>query len=736
MPLADIDNMVFMGETVTTGEGRFVVIGTGMATELGKLANLTQEMKDDLTPMQKQMRKLGKNIATLSVFIGILVMIAGQYFHLSLYENFLFALALAVSVVPEGLPAAVLVALSLGMKKLLKSNILAKKLNAVETLGSVSLICTDKTGTITRNELMVTKVIINNQIINVTGEGYNPEGKFFIDNKIINPGGIKNMDLLFKIGVLCNNASLVREDGHYKILGDPTEGAIIVAGKKYNPKDGIYELSEHKLHENPFSSERMRMSVIYKGKNTISYVKGSPDVMLDLCAEILINGRTQKMTEEHRNFIRNTYNAMSSRALRVLAFAYRNFQGLASNSRLSLETEAEKDLVWVGMMAMTDPPRHDVAEAIKECRNLGIKVIMITGDYEITARAIAENVGLISTNNKSASLAGGQPTINNDFIINGKALTSLKDSEIYHKIKNGVCVFARISPEQKLRIASVLKKYKEVIAMTGDGVNDAPALKRADIGVAMGIIGTDVSKQASDMILLDDNFASIVKGIKEGRTIFSNLKKFVHYIFTSNASELFSVAFGVLLGTPAPITAVQILSIDLATDVFPSFSLSAEPEEPSDGRNRLNNAKQKIMEWKGFRRIIYLGVIMAVGGVAAFFWSMIRGGWYFGEDIAKDSLLYVKSTTATYAVLAMSQMANLLQSRSETLSPFKLGFFKNRFAIFSIFIAFGILLLFMYVPFFQKYLRMRPIDGLDWIMVIAAFIAVFFWEEARKEGKD
>jgi len=743
VPLADIDNMVFMGETASTGEGKFVVTGTGMATELGKLASLTQEMKDDLTPMQKQMRKLGKNIATLSVFIGILVMIAGQYFHLSLYENFLFALALAVSVVPEGLPAAILVALSLGMKKLLKSNVLAKKLNAVETLGSVSLICTDKTGTITKNELMVTKVIVNNQAIDVTGEGYNPEGKFLINEKTIDPRKIGGLDLLFKIGTLCNNTSLVREDGHYKILGDPTEGAIIAAGKKYNPEDGIYELSEHKLHENPFSSERMRMSVIYekwevgsekweaeRERLVNSYVKGSPDVMLDLCAQILDNGIARNMTEEDRRNIKGIYNQMSSQALRVLSFAYRGLDtlgSLASKRKLSFQEggEAEKDLIWVGMMAMIDPPKPDVEKAIRECRNLGIKVIMITGDYEITAKAIAEQVRLI--NKKTEKLS------NCNLVINGKTLDTLSDKEIYSKIRDGACVFARIAPEQKLRIASVLKKYKEVIAMTGDGVNDAPALKRADIGVAMGIIGTDVSKQASDMILLDDNFASIVKGIKEGRTIFSNLKKFVHYIFTSNAGELFSVTLGVLLGSPAPITAVQILSIDLATDVFPSFSLSAEPEEPAGRKNGTSNAKQKIMGWKGFRRIIYLGIIMAVGGVAAFLWSMIRGGWYFGEDIAKDSLLYIKSTTATYAVLAMSQMANLLQSRSETLSPLKLGFFKNHFAIFSIFIALGILLLFMYVPFFQQYLHMRPIDGFDWIMVAATFAAIFFWEEARKE---
>ncbi len=727
--LADIDNMVFSGETVVTGEAHCVVTGTGMNTELGKIANLAQEVREDLTPMQKQMRRLGKDVTILAILIGIAVMIAGHYFKLSLYENFLFALALAVSVVPEGLPAAISVALSLGMKRLLKDNVLAKKLNAVETLGSVSIICTDKTGTITRNELTVTKVVVNNQIIDISGQGYKPEGSFSSGGKVINPSDIKNLDLLFKIGTLCNDASLVKNDEAYKILGDPTEGAMIVAGKKYNAQDGIYELGEHKINENPFSSERMRMSVIYRNKNIISYVKGSPDVMLNLCAQISDNGTMRNMTEEDKRNIKETYNQMSSQALRVLAFAYRDLDEVDENN---YEVEAERNLVWVGMMAMIDPPRIDVAEAIKECQDLGIKVIMITGDYEITARAIAEQVGLISTNNQ-------QLTTDNNFVINGKALSSLKDSEIYNKIKNGVCVFTRIAPEQKLRIASILKKYNEVVAMTGDGVNDAPALKRADIGVAMGVIGTDVSKEASDMILLDDNFASIVKGIKEGRTIFQNLKKFVHYVFTSNGSELFTVVFGVLLGIPSPITAIQILATDLGTDIFPSFSLGLEPAEPDsqtgENKSKIASSKQKVMTWKGFRRIFYIAVIMATGAVVAFIWSMLRGGWYFGEAMASESLLYIQSTTAAYAVISMTQMANLLQSRSEKLSPFKLGFFKNKYTIGAIFTSVAILLSLMYFPFFQKYLHMHPIVWQDWLVVIVTALLVFFWEERRKAGK-
>ncbi|HBR78833.1 MAG: putative cation-transporting ATPase, P-type family [Candidatus Moranbacteria bacterium GW2011_GWE1_35_17] len=716
VPIADIDNMFFMGETVVTGEGKFIVTGTGIDTELGKIAHLTGEMQEILTPMQKQMRKLGRSVTIFAVLVGLSVMIVGYYLGLSLYHNFIFALALAVSVVPEGLPAAISVALSLGMKRLLKYNVLAKKLNAVETLGSVSIICTDKTGTITKNELTVTQVVINNQEVELSGTGYSSEGHFLIGSKIVNPSEIKNLELLFRIGTLCNDAGIVSKDGVRTIVGDPTEGAIIVAGEKYNPKERYYEIGETKITENPFSSERMRMSVIYKNSETLSLVKGSPDVMIELCDFIKINDEIVPFDKEDKDEIKKMYNNMSAQALRVLAFAYRNLEDVDKNKYLE---ESEKSMTWVGMMAMIDPPRQDVKKAISECRSLGIKVVMITGDYEITASAIAKKINLIGE-------AGSYE------VISGKILNELSDNEIYKKIIQKDVIFARIAPEQKLRIATILKNNKQIIAMTGDGVNDAPALKKADVGVAMGIIGTDVSKEASDMILLDDNFSSIVQGIKEGRTIYGNLKKFVHYVFTSNASELLTVIFGVVLHIPSPIMAVQILAIDLATDVFPSFSLSLEPTEKGINKT-FKNSNEPIVSWKGFKRILYLGIIMAIGAVGAFVWSMMRGGWNWGEFVDENNLLYIQSTTAAYAVLAMTQMANLLQSRSEKLTPFELGFFKNKFVIGSIFISLGILLAFMYLPFFQKYLHLSPIVWQDWLVVIITSLAVYFFESMRKK---
>ncbi|HOW60357.1 MAG TPA: cation-transporting P-type ATPase [Candidatus Moranbacteria bacterium] len=724
LSVADISNMIFMGSTLTRGEAVAVVSQTGMDTALGKIAHLVSNVKEDETPLQKQMRVLGRDVTILAVSVGILVLIAGYYYEKSWYDNFLFALALAVSVVPEGLPAAVSVTLSLGMKKLLKHNVLAKKLNAVETLASVNIICTDKTGTITRNELMVTNIIAGGEDeFIVDGQGYEPKGNFYQFGRIVDHKKIPVLEKIMRIASLCNSSELIKDGEKFEITGDPTEGALIVAARKYNENFQKILKDEKKINEIPFSSEKMRMSVVYKNEKNesiSSYVKGSPDVLLDLCNQIQINGNVIPLSDGEKQKVRDSYNLMSKQALRVLAFAERNMNNVAENN---FTNEADKNLTWIGMMGMIDPPRLDVHKAIEDCINSGIKVIMITGDYELTAEAIARKIGLLKSKNSE--------------IINGKTLNQMTDEELFEKISQKEVVFARIAPEQKLRIATILKNNDAVIAMTGDGVNDAPALKKADIGVAMGVIGTDVSKEASDMILLDDNFASIVRVVKEGRTIYQNLKKFVYYVFTSNVSEFFTVIIGVLLQIPPPIAAVQILAVDLGTDIFPSFSLGLEPSEPGVMKRKPFNIKEKIINKQGIWRLIKVGLIMAIGAVITFILSMKRGGWDFGDKVDANSVLYIRSTTAAYAVIAMTQMANLLQARSETLSVFKIGFFRNKFAIISILVSIGILLSFMYIPFCQKYLHMLPIAWQDWVAVIISVIVVFIFEEGRKaEIKD
>lgn len=719
IPMSDIENMLFMGESVVMGEARAVVVATGARTQLGRLATLTAEVEESMTPLQKKMRTLGRNVALLSVAIGAAVVFVGQRFGLSWYDNFLLALALSVSVVPEGLPAAISVALALGMKRLLRHNVLAKRLSAVETLGSVTVICTDKTGTITRNELMVTRIVTGGATYEVGGEGYAPTGNFFdTEGELMNPRSMPNAELLFRIGTLCNDASLVSDaSGKYGIAGDPTEGAILVAARKFHTDPNFFLAGEHKISEIPFASDRMRMSVAYRNARVVSYVKGSPDVLLELATKYLDEqGRVIEFSEEMKRGVKEMYDGFSSKALRVLAFAYRDLEGV---SEIHYSEEMERDLVWVGMMAMIDPPRVDVAQAVDECRNLGLNVMMITGDYAVTAEAIARQVRLVGDDRPYAVIAG-------------RDLAKMTDDEVYRVFKEKDVVFARIAPEQKLRLATILRENGEVVAMTGDGVNDAPALKRADIGVAMGIMGTDVSKEAADMILLDDNFASIVRGVREGRTVYRNLRKFTHYVFTSNVSELFTVVLGLFLHIPAPILAVQILAIDLGTDILPSFALGVDPEEPDTIRKVDPRRERQIITWQGVRRLLALGSIMAIGAVATFVFSLMRHGWRFGETIAADNPIYLQAATATYVVLAITQMANLLQSRSETLSFFKVGIFRNLSVWGAIAFSFALVWSFMHVPFFQEYLRMTPIDAVDWTFVAIFTGLVFVYEEWRK----
>ncbi len=711
----DIDNMLFTGETVVAGAGRMVVVGTGAATELGRMASLTETIQTEPTPLQKKMAHFGRTVGLVSILVGGIVLVVGQYLGISLYENFLLALALAVSVVPEGLPAALSVAFALGMRRLLDRNVLAKKLSAVETLGSVSVICTDKTGTITKNELTVRTIVLGQALYHVSGEGYAPEGEFSLDSKPINAHELPGGDMIFRIGALCNDASLVSKEGRYTVLGDPTEGAILVASRKYNAHPDFFHSGSRKITVNPFASERMRMSVAYQNGNAMSYVKGSPDALFELATHWVTPEGRRVFTSADKVAVRALYDQLSSQSMRVLAFAYRDLDGIEESLYMD---EMEKDLTWVGMMAMIDPPRTGTKEAIGKCREYGIRVVMMTGDYEKTALAIGREIDFFASDAE-------------EMVVNGARVVTMSDHELRELLKKDI-IFARIAPAEKLRVAALLQREGHVVAMTGDGVNDALALKKADIGIAMGVIGTDVSKEAADMILLNDHFASIVLGIREGRTIFENLKKFIHYVFTSNASELFTVLFGFLLHIPTPITAIQILATDLATDLLPSFALGVEPEEPKKKREPLSKRKQRIMDWAGVRRILVLGLLMSSGAVAAFLLSLMRDGWTIGEALPTESLVYAKASTAAYIVIALTQMANLLQSRSATVPFFHMSFFSNPKIWIALTVSVCMMILFTTLPFFHQVLGMARIDWLDWCIAIMFTLLIFCYEEARK----
>ncbi|MBW2985019.1 calcium-translocating P-type ATPase, SERCA-type, partial [Candidatus Woesearchaeota archaeon] len=635
--VADRKNMVFSGTVITNGRGKAIVTGTGMTTEIGKIAKLIQEAKPALTPLQKKLKRLGKLLTILVVAISIIVFLVGVLRGHNIKEMFFAAIALAVAAIPEGLPAVVTIALALGVQRMVKRHALIRKLPSVETLGSCNVICSDKTGTLTHNEMTVRKLLTNNEIVNVTGAGYEPEGKFSKDPK--------NFELLLKIGALNNDAKHLKEDNKYKIIGDPTEGCLIVSAKKAGFDTAKLQKECPRTDEIQFSSERKRMTTIHKvnGKR-VAYMKGAPDVILNLCHRILINEKARILTGQDRKKILKTNENFASEALRVLGFAYKELD------KEKDEEEIESDMIFVGLQGMIDPPRKEVKDSVKECLEAGIKVVMITGDFIGTAEAIAKELGI-----------KGQA-------ITGEELEKIKDLE---KRAEDIAIYARVNPEHKMKIIHALKAKGHIVAMTGDGVNDAPALKRADIGIAMGITGTDVSKEASDMILTDDNFTSIVNAVEEGRVIFDNIKKFVFYLLSSNMGEVLTIFIAMLVGFPLPILALQILWINLVTDLFPALALGVDPPEPGIMKMPPRDPKERIMNKKRGMLMFVIGAIMMLGTLGLF-------KLYNPET----DLRYAQ--TVAFTVLMMFQMTNVLNCRSEDLSLFRVGVFKNKYLIAAI----------------------------------------------------
>ncbi|MCX6709926.1 MAG: HAD-IC family P-type ATPase, partial [Candidatus Woesearchaeota archaeon] len=558
--IGDRKNMLYSTTIVTRGRGRAIVTATGMHTEIGKIAKIISGEGEELTPLQKKLKRLGVFIGFLVISVCIAVFISQiikspqmissiKSLDLSIFQNkmfieiFLMAVSLAVAALPEGLPAVVTISLALGVQRMVKRNALIRKLPAVETLGCINVICTDKTGTLTCNEMTVKRIFVDEKFVEVEGEGYSTKGVFSSEPRDIIP--------LLKIGALCNNASI---DGG--LIGDPTEIALLVSAAKHGFSKKQLEEELLRVNEIPFESERKLMTTIHasvqggksKGK-VFSYVKGAPDVIIRRCNYILISGKIRRMSEKDRKEIIDANEKFASGALRVLGFAFREFHG--KETKENIEKNAENSLVFVGLQAMIDPPREEVKEAIEKCRTADIRVIMITGDHKTTAIAIAKELG-----------------------INGKVLTGdeIDRIESLDSVINDVSIYARVSPEHKLKIVAALRNKGYNVAMTGDGVNDAPALKKADIGIAMGITGTDVSKEASDMILTDDNFASIVNAVEEGRIIYDNIKKFVAYLLSSNLGEVLTIFTAILLNLPLPLIAIQILWINLATDGLPALA--------------------------------------------------------------------------------------------------------------------------------------------------------------------
>jgi len=683
--MPDQKNMIFSGTIVAAGRGEAVVTKTGMNTEIGKIAGMIAEAKREPTNLQKKLDSLGKWIGWAVIIIAVIVFIAGFFKgELELIEMFIFAVALAVAAIPEGLPAIVTVCLALGVQRMLKRHALIRKLPSVETLGSTSVICTDKTGTLTCNQMTVRKIYVDHLTIELTGSGYSTEGIFKINKKVVNP---KSFSRLFEISALCNDASFSGDE----LIGDPTEGALIVSAAKAGIKKEDLEKSHPRLGELGFSSERKRMSTYHNfdGKKTV-LCKGAPDVILELCDRILINGDLHRLTRDDKRNILKVNEVFSSEALRVLGFAFKESSYLEENN-----------MVFVGLQGMIDPPRPDVAEAIAKCKKAGIKIVMITGDHIGTARAIAKEIN-----------------------IEGRAITGqeLDEIEDLSEEVEDIGIYARVNPSHKVKILEAFRKKGHVVAMTGDGVNDAPALKKADIGISMGITGNDVAKEASDMILTDDDFASIVNAVEEGRGIFDNIMKFVQYLLSSNLGEILTIFIAILFsdffGNALPVIAIQILWINLATDGLPALALGVDPIEKDIMERKPRNAKENIITYKSTIKMVLYGLIIAVGTLAIFKIHNTPGNLAHAQTIA-------------FSTLVIFQMFNVLNCRSEEKSIFELGFFSNLKLIAAIILSLLLQIIVIYTPI-RVYFQTVSLSAMDWVYVVLMSSLVLIFGEILK----
>jgi potassium/sodium efflux P-type ATPase len=642
----------------------------------------------------------------------------------------MFAIGLILGNVPQGLMPTLTLALAMAVQRMVKRHALIKKLSSVETLGCTNVICTDKTGTLTTNQMSVKKIWINNKIIEVTGSGYDPKGSFSFQGSPLLAEAFKNdnLDLLFRTAVLCNTAKLIspsNEQNYWSIIGDPTEGALLTLAQKAG-FDYEQQCRHSPLQKRfPFESVRKRMSSINKlpDGSLCVFVKGSPKEILELSSKIVLDEKIAELTSLRKSEIIAQLDSFAEDGLRVLGMAYRPFEA-KELSGVSAE-KIEKDLIFIGITGMYDPPRPEVKDAVSVCRKAGIRVVMITGDYQITALSIAKQVGIVSS---------GDPEV-----ITGTELTNLTDEQLKNKLTKKELIFARVNPEHKLRVVNTFKELGNIVAVTGDGVNDAPALKRADIGIAMGLRGTDVAKEAAEMVLIDDNFASIVAAIEEGRAVFDNIRKFITYIFAHLVPEAIPYIFYVILKIPVPITVMQILAIDLGTEILPALALGIEKPEPGvmdvPPRPKKKGVIDKIVLFRGY---VFLGLLEAAAVLTVYYFVLYQGGWRPGmqlepNDTTFSNPLHLKAITMVFLGIVVMQIANVFACRSDRHSVFKLGFFSNKF----IFLGIAFELLFaaaiIYIPFFQKVFQTTAIGWSDWAILFVFSVLIFFLEELRKK---
>ncbi|QAA76092.1 MAG: hypothetical protein BIP78_0326 [Candidatus Bipolaricaulis sibiricus] len=702
-PLADRTNMVWSSTAVTGGRGLAVVVATGMHTALGKVAARVRETGREQTPLQRRLARLGTVLGVAGIALAGLMFLVGLLKGFDWLEMVLFSVAVAVSAIPEGLPAVISVTLALGVQRMARRHAIIRRLPAVETLGSTTVICSDKTGTITRNEMTVTALWTRRRAYEVTGSGFAPDGEIRATGGGNGDGLDPGAELLLQIGALCNNAGLVQENGAWRVRGTPTEGALVVAARKGGIDLEKLAGERPRLAEVPFSSDRKYMATLHPGKNgggPVVYVKGAPDRVLAFCTRIVDGGDVRDLTDDDRREIEETIEAFAGRALRVVAGAVREFPGERGDLA---EEDVESALTFVGLWGMVDPPRPEAIQAIADAQGAGIRVVMITGDHKATAAAIAHEVGIIGHGEEA---------------ITGTELDAMSDEDLARRVQH-VGVFARVTPAHKLRILQALKAHGEVVAMTGDGVNDAPALKGADIGVAMGRAGTEVAKESSDMILTDDNFATIVHAVEEGRVIFANLRRVVFFLITTNLGEILTLTAALVVGLPLPLTAIMILWINLVTDGACTIPLGLEPKHRDVLQQPPRPPREGVLNLPVVRRMFLLAPVMAAGTLGLFAYELRTG-------------TVEHAMTVAFAVLASFQWFQALNARASRLSVFSLGLFSNRALWVGIGIAVALQLLVVYTPLGHMLFGTVSLTASDWLKILAVGGSILVVDEVLK----
>jgi magnesium-transporting ATPase (P-type) len=713
--ISEFSNIVFAGTNVTAGNGLAVVFATGMHTEFGKIARLTQTLREQPSPLEQELAHVTRVVSYIALAVGSLFfLVAIALGTLPLSQSFFFALGMIVAFIPEGMLPALTLALALGAQRMAKRNTLIKRLSAVETLGCTTVICSDKTGTLTRNEMTVRALWTPEGGFELTGSGYSPKGWLLSHGEVVNetPSGVTQ---LLHAAVLCNNAKLVPPDTlsqSWSVLGDPTEAAMLVAARKA----GIHYESESRLYprtaEIAFDSHRKRMTTLH---GSLACVKGAPHEVIALCTRIL-EGAERKISAEDRDRAVQASDSLAAQGLRVLAVARRT---LPSEIHEFSSAAVERDLTFLGLLAMADPPRDGVLDAVAKCHRAGIRMIMITGDYGVTGAAIARQIGLAK-----------EPVV-----LNGYDLQSMPEEELTTRLREDVIV-ARATPEDKLRVVRALQNMGHIVAVTGDGVNDAPALKRANIGVAMGARGADVARESADIILLDDNFATIVDAVEEGRAVYANLRKFITYICTSNTPEAAPFLFYAFSGGRVPIAlnVMQILSIDLGTDMAPALALGAEPPEPGIMDRPPRRLDEHLFHWRMLARAYFLlGIPQSILTMLAFYWVYWHNG-YAGQwvNLPAEGPLYAQACSLALAAVIATQIGNLFAQRTEFTSVFRMGLFTNPLIWWGILSEFTVLFLLLYVPWLQNVFGTLPVEASDFWLLAAMTPVLLVLDEIRK----